>query len=221
MTTSKQDIYFGEIAIGTPGQRFTVLFDTGSSELWVPSGKWPGKKPHNLYESEKSSTYKPSAIKYGRGALTGFLSIDTVDVGGITITDQSFTEARSTPSIEDPLLDETFDGILGLGSPQLSSTKTVPVWYSMMKQGKIEKNIFSIWLGRSESSGAGGEIVFGGTNPAHYTGQHTYVTVKGRRHSFQMNNIFVGKADTKRCSRGCKVFVDSGTTNIIGPTLQK
>ncbi|XP_010445222.1 PREDICTED: aspartic proteinase oryzasin-1-like [Camelina sativa] len=88
----------------------------------------------------------------------------------------------------------------------------------MMKQGKIEKKIFSIWLGRSRDSGAGGEIVFGGTNPAHYTGQHTYVTVKGRRHSFQMNNIFVGKADTKRCSRGCKVFVDSGTTNIISPT---
>jgi phytepsin len=47
----------------------------------------------------------------------------------------------------------------------------------MIKQGLISDPVFSFWFNRHAGEGEGGEIVFGGMDPNHYKGNHTYVPV--------------------------------------------
>ncbi|KAL3515863.1 hypothetical protein ACH5RR_022765 [Cinchona calisaya] len=216
--------YYGEIGIGSPPQKFKVIFDTGSSNLWVPSSKcyfsiacWL----HSKYKSKKSSTYtaigKTCSIHYGSGSISGFSSQDNVEVGDLVVKDQVFIEASREGSLT--FVIAKFDGILGLGFQEIAVDSMVPVWYNMVDQGLVKEQVFSFWLNRNQSAKEGGELVFGGVDPNHFKGKHTYVPVTQKGYwQFDMGDFLIGNASTGFCEGGCAAIVDSGTSLLAGPT---
>ncbi|XP_058095179.1 aspartic proteinase A1 [Magnolia sinica] len=216
--------YYGEISIGSPAQKFTVIFDTGSSNLWVPSVKCYFSIAcylHSRYKATRSSTYtkngKPAEIHYGTGSISGYLSQDYVQVGDLVVKDQVFIEATREPGLT--FLVAKFDGILGLGFQEISVGNVVPVWYNMINQDLLKEPVFSFWLNRDADEDKGGEIVFGGVDPNHYKGEHTYVPVTKKGYwQFDMGDVLVGNQTTGFCEGGCSAIADSGTSLITGPT---
>ncbi|KQK07662.1 aspartic proteinase [Brachypodium distachyon] len=216
--------YFGVIGVGTPPQNFTVIFDTGSSNLWVPSSKCYFSIAcylHHKYKSSKSSTYKADGesakITYGSGAISGFFSNDNVLVGDLVVKKQKFIETTRETSAT--FIIGKFDGILGLGFPEISVGKAPPVWMSMQKQKLLADDVFSFWLNRNADATSGGELVFGGVDSNHYKGNHTYVPVSRKGYwQFNMGDLLIDGQSTGFCAKGCAAIVDSGTSLLAGPT---
>ncbi|KAI9094231.1 hypothetical protein K1719_026813 [Acacia pycnantha] len=216
--------YFGEIGIGTPSQKFTVIFDTGSSNLWVPSSKCYFSVAcylHSRYKSSLSISYNKNGtsaeIHYGTGAISGFFSQDNVRLGDLIVKNQDFIEATREPGIT--FLAAKFDGILGLGFQEISVGNAVPVWYNMLDQQLLKEPVFSFWLNRNIDGEEGGELVFGGIDSHHYKGEHTYVPVTQKGYwQFEMGDVLIGGETTGVCAAGCSAIADSGTSLLAGPT---
>lgn len=216
--------YYGEISIGTPPQTFSVIFDTGSSNLWVPSSKCLFSIPcyfHSKYSARKSRTYSANGesckIKYGSGSISGFFSQDNVQVGDLIVKDQVFIEATREGSIT--FLLAKFDGIFGLGFQEISVGNATPVWYNMVEQELVKDQVFSFWLNRDPAAEVGGELVFGGVDEKHFKGKHTYVPLTEKGYwQFNMGDFLIGNYSTGFCEGGCAAIVDSGTSLLAGPT---
>lgn len=129
--------YFGEVRIGTPGETFKVIFDTGSSNLWVPSSScWsPACWTHHTFHSSKSSSYSQNgttfSIQYGSGGVKGKMSQDNVNLGGLVAQGVTFGEATTLSGVS--FIAGQMDGILGLAFDTISVNHVEPVFYSLFR----------------------------------------------------------------------------------------
>ncbi|KAJ1121258.1 hypothetical protein NDU88_009371 [Pleurodeles waltl] len=217
MTNYMDVSYYGTISIGTPPQEFNVIFDSGSSNLWVPSVYCSSSacSNHNKFNPSSSSTFQSTStslsIGYGTGSMTGVLGYDTVQVGGLTVTDQVFGLAYTEADFFSQM---QFDGILGLAFPSLSEDGATPVFDNMWSQGLLSADLFSVYL--SPNGASGSVVIFGGYESSYYTGTLNWVPLSSETYwqitleSISMNGNVIA------CNGGCQAIVDTGTSLIAG-----
>lgn len=198
-----------------------MIFDTGSSNLWVPSltcGSDCGFKP--LYRSADSSSYIANGtvfhIEYGSGPVSGFLSTDTLNMGGLLIHNQTFAEINVVSGLGLAFLIGKFDGILGMGWDSISVHGIPTPFTAMMQQGLVHKPMFSFYL--SNGDGTVGELTLGGYNEKYFTGNLTWIPLSSRTYWMLELNSF--KMDGKQVSDASKVIIDSGTSILAGPSKE-
>ncbi|KAJ3130181.1 Vacuolar protease A [Nowakowskiella sp. JEL0407] len=213
--------FYGTIYIGTPSQEFTVVFDTGSSNLWIPSIKCRSVACfiHHRYDSSLSSTYRENgtsfALRYGTGSVEGILSADTVSIAGLDITNQVFGEAIKEPGFVFAV--GKFDGILGLGYDRISVGGIPPPVYQMIKQNLISEPVFSVYLGKTEQSG--GLITFGGVSPEHFTLPIHWIPVTQKAYwEVDMQFVTLNKSDIGITTR--RAIIDTGSSLLVLPTSE-
>uniref|UniRef100_A0A8D0G9E0 Peptidase A1 domain-containing protein n=1 Tax=Sphenodon punctatus TaxID=8508 RepID=A0A8D0G9E0_SPHPU len=217
--------YYGVVSVGTPPQKFTVVFDTGSSNFWVPSAYCISEacRVHEKFKSFLSRSYKHGgqafSLQYGTGQLLGIAGKDTVQISNISIQEQDFGESVFEPGMTFALAH--FDGVLGLGYPSLTVGGALPVFDNIMKQHLVEEPVFSFHLNRSgEDIENGGELILGGIDHSLYKGSVHWVPVTEKGYwQVHINNVKI-QWQLAFCSHGCEAIVDSGTSLITGPSEQ-
>lgn len=215
--------YYGPITIGTPPQDFLTVFDTGSSNLWVPSSEcswiYIPCDIHHTYNHKKSYTYKANgtafSIQYGSGSLKGFVSDDVVTIGGLKVRGQQFAEATEEPGVA--FIAAAFDGILGLGWPRISVDQLTPVFDNLVSQGLVDENKFGFWLAKTPNTkGNGGELSLGGADPSHYRGSFSNIPLTHETYwEFQMDKLSIGGSTY---FKNISAIADTGTSLIAGPS---
>ncbi|KAG8511948.1 Gastricsin [Galemys pyrenaicus] len=214
--------YYGEISIGTPPQNFLVLFDTGSSNLWVPSVYCQTKActSHSRFNPSTSSTYSTNgqtfSLQYGSGSLTGFFGYDTLTVQDIQVPHQEFGLSENEPGAN--FVYAEFDGIMGLAYPALSAGGATTAMQGLLQEGALTSPIFSFYLSNQQSSQYGGAVVFGGVDNSLYTGQIYWTPVTQALYwQIGVEEFLIGSQATGWCSQGCQAIVDTGTSKLTVP----
>lgn len=214
--------YYGTVKIGTPGTDFLVIFDTGSSNLWVPQvhchncGYWFINGGKTKYDSSKSSTFVRDGsdfhIQYGSGDVQGIFSVDTVTLANdITITNQKFAEVQNAGGLGIGYMLGKFDGILGLGFEGLSLGDATTVFKNAIDQGQASQPVFAFYLGDNKD----GELTFGGYDDDKFTGDIHWINLSIPGYwQIDIDSVSIGEYTSASTSG----IVDSGTSLITGPS---
>jgi cathepsin D len=177
LTDESSQLWIGTISVGTPPVKYTVDFDTGSSDLFLPaSGCDSTCSGHTLYDPSASSTSSDVGtnftLSYGDGStVSGEQYTDTVTIAGLTATQQTLGAASQYSSGFESA-NFPADGLMGMGFQSISVYNAPPVFQSLVAAGETDSPVFAMKL-----TASGAELSLGGLDSDLYKGDVTYISV--------------------------------------------
>ena len=211
--------YYGDISVGTPGDIISVIFDTGSSNLWVPTRN-QFLQNHALYHPSKSSSYQTNgtnfAIRYASGSVRGKFMNDVFEVGPFKVEGYNFGGVSDTSGMGIGYYLAKFDGIFGLGFDSLVQGGGYSPLTALVESGQLAEPVFAFYL--TGKSGSVGELVLGGVDEDHYVGEfHTVPLTDLSYWRILLDEVSILN---NSLSLNVDAIVDSGTSLIVGPKSQ-
>ncbi|XP_060031730.1 LOW QUALITY PROTEIN: pepsin F-like [Erinaceus europaeus] len=213
-------IYVGTIGIGTPPQNFSVAFDTGSTDLWVPSiycpspacgecAPWRRSTIDPRLSSSFRNSSRPMNVVYGSGRMSGI-------IWNLIAVSQGFGLSMVEPGYEFVLT--SFDGILGLPYPGLGTKGITPFFDTLWEQNLISENVFAFYLSREMKEGS--TVMLGGVDHSYYTGELHWIPVTRttRRQFWQITVDSISmNGKVVAYHGGCQAILDTGMSLLLGP----
>ena len=144
--------YFGTLYLGSARQELNLVYDTGSSWLWVPTKLCKGCPTENRYDTESSEFYNETdtiiELFYGRGHVIGNLAYDlvsllSVKVKPVLLRMLLINEAEDFQGTQ-------ADGILGLSPEPKSGSESLVI--KMAEENVIDSAQFTVYIGSSEET---------------------------------------------------------------------
>merc|ERR1719375_1212434 len=129
--------YYGQIEVGEPKQKFTVVFDTGSGNIDADGST-----------VKKGAPRDQITVTFGTGEISGVFLEDNICIGSLC-AEGDFVAA--TEETDDPFSSFNFDGVLGLALNEMSQGPSFNLMDRLVSSGKLKKPIFSVFLSDSEA----------------------------------------------------------------------
>ncbi|GAB5364323.1 hypothetical protein AAMO2058_000959700 [Amorphochlora amoebiformis] len=217
--------YMGAVKVGTPPQEFSVVYDTGSSDLWVTGAECFHCSGKRRFYAFNSTTFDRGCgvcgidqvlDNYGSGPVEGYIFEDRVTLGDVTSDSNVrmgyvFAMGEQQTNLQD-------EGIMGLGFDALASYSVPSPLDTILKQEGIELSYAFYLKSTSEQS----LITFGGYDPD-LLGSESFESVKvlptqvrgGEVLTYwtiEMQEISIGSASYH--SPSTTTIVDTGTSLI-------
>jgi len=226
--------YIGTIGVGTArdgkGPQFEarVVFDTGSTNLWVasylcktpPCSEERAKHFYNPHESITQEFLEGEQdelrVVFGSGQLTGPIHVDTYRVGPMEVKKQPFAMIREMKG--DVFSQFPFEGILGLGFKSMSFGGIEPFFERVIAQKLLAHNEFAFYINVDKSEPSA--LLWGGIDKDLYDGPiRMFPVVQPHYWAVELMDFRFGNMSLMDDSAPIqKVIFDTGTKFFTAPS---